>query len=123
MGSPGSWGTRMLTRRRSGRTSTARLASDGSRADRHRRIAVIAPALALVSHGWNNALASLLVAAALTARFHDPQTGRILIDGTDLREVTLASWTACDPPADRHPRRRPVTREPGVGAPVATHAH
>jgi ATP-binding cassette subfamily B protein len=29
----------------------------------------------------------------LIARFHDPQTGRILIDGTDLRQVTLASWT------------------------------
>ena len=31
---------------------------------------------------------------ALVARFADPQTGRLLIDGTDLREVTLASWTA-----------------------------
>jgi ATP-binding cassette subfamily B protein len=31
---------------------------------------------------------------ALVARFVDPQAGRILIDGTDLREVTLASWTA-----------------------------
>jgi ATP-binding cassette subfamily B protein len=28
----------------------------------------------------------------LVARFHDPQHGRILIDGTDLRQVTLASW-------------------------------
>jgi ATP-binding cassette subfamily B protein len=31
---------------------------------------------------------------ALIARFHDPQSGRILIDRTDLRQVTLASWTA-----------------------------
>ncbi len=31
---------------------------------------------------------------ALIARFHDPQTGGILIDGTDLRQVTLQSWTA-----------------------------
>jgi ATP-binding cassette subfamily B protein len=31
---------------------------------------------------------------ALVSRFVDPQTGRILIDGTDLREATLASWTA-----------------------------
>jgi ATP-binding cassette subfamily B protein len=30
---------------------------------------------------------------SLVARFADPQTGRILIDGHDLREVTLASWT------------------------------
>src|SRR6266571_4830625 len=30
---------------------------------------------------------------ALVTRFHDPQQGRILIDGTDLRQVTLASWT------------------------------
>jgi ATP-binding cassette subfamily B protein len=30
---------------------------------------------------------------ALVARFHDPQTGRIVIDGRDLREATLASWT------------------------------
>jgi ATP-binding cassette subfamily B protein len=31
---------------------------------------------------------------ALIARFVDPQAGRILVDGTDLREVTIASWTA-----------------------------
>ncbi|HKS99702.1 MAG TPA: ABC transporter ATP-binding protein [Rugosimonospora sp.] len=31
---------------------------------------------------------------ALLARFADPQAGRILIDGTDLRHATLASWTA-----------------------------
>jgi ATP-binding cassette subfamily B protein len=31
---------------------------------------------------------------ALVARFVDPQAGRILVDDTDLREVTLASWTA-----------------------------
>jgi ATP-binding cassette subfamily B protein len=31
---------------------------------------------------------------ALLARFVDPQAGRILVDGTDLRSVTLASWTA-----------------------------
>jgi ATP-binding cassette, subfamily B, bacterial len=31
---------------------------------------------------------------ALVARFVDPQAGRILVDGTDLRQVTLASWTA-----------------------------
>src|SRR5262249_17436591 len=30
---------------------------------------------------------------ALVARFADPQTGRILVDGHDLREVSLASWT------------------------------
>jgi ATP-binding cassette subfamily B protein len=30
---------------------------------------------------------------ALVARFHDPQAGRILVDGTDLRQVTLQSWT------------------------------
>jgi ATP-binding cassette subfamily B protein len=30
---------------------------------------------------------------ALVARFHDPQQGRILIDGVDLRHVTLQSWT------------------------------
>jgi ATP-binding cassette subfamily B protein len=29
---------------------------------------------------------------ALVARFHDPQTGRVVIDGRDLREATLASW-------------------------------
>jgi ATP-binding cassette, subfamily B, bacterial len=29
--------------------------------------------------------------AGLVARFHDPQHGRILIDGTDLRQVTRAS--------------------------------
>jgi ATP-binding cassette subfamily B protein len=29
----------------------------------------------------------------LVARFHDPQHGRILIDGVDLRQSTLASWT------------------------------
>jgi len=31
---------------------------------------------------------------ALVARFADPQVGRLLVDGTDLRKVTLASWTA-----------------------------
>jgi ATP-binding cassette subfamily B protein len=31
---------------------------------------------------------------SLVARFVDPQAGRVLIDGTDLREVTLASWAA-----------------------------
>ncbi len=31
---------------------------------------------------------------ALLARFADPQAGRLLVDGTDLRDVTLASWTA-----------------------------
>jgi ATP-binding cassette subfamily B protein len=31
---------------------------------------------------------------ALISRFVDPQTGRILIDDHDLREITLASWTA-----------------------------
>ncbi len=31
---------------------------------------------------------------ALLARFADPQAGQILVDGTDLREITLASWTA-----------------------------
>jgi ATP-binding cassette subfamily B protein len=30
---------------------------------------------------------------SLVARFADPNGGRILIDGHDLREVTLASWT------------------------------
>jgi ATP-binding cassette, subfamily B, bacterial len=30
---------------------------------------------------------------ALVARFADPQAGRVLVDGTDLRQVTLASWT------------------------------
>jgi len=30
---------------------------------------------------------------SLVARFQDPQAGRLLIDGTDLRDVTLASWT------------------------------
>jgi ATP-binding cassette subfamily B protein len=29
----------------------------------------------------------------LVARFVEPQSGRILVDGTDLRDVTLASWT------------------------------
>jgi ATP-binding cassette subfamily B protein len=31
---------------------------------------------------------------ALVARFVDPQAGRVLVDGSDLRQVTLASWTA-----------------------------
>jgi ATP-binding cassette subfamily B protein len=31
---------------------------------------------------------------SLVTRFVDPQAGRILIDGSDLRDVTLASWTA-----------------------------
>jgi ATP-binding cassette subfamily B protein len=31
---------------------------------------------------------------ALVARFADPQAGRIVVDGHDLRAVTLASWTA-----------------------------
>jgi ATP-binding cassette subfamily B protein len=31
---------------------------------------------------------------SLLARFVDPQAGQILVDGTDLRHVTLASWTA-----------------------------
>jgi ATP-binding cassette subfamily B protein len=31
---------------------------------------------------------------SLVARFVDPQTGRVLVDGADLREITLASWTA-----------------------------
>jgi ATP-binding cassette subfamily B protein len=31
---------------------------------------------------------------ALVARFADPQVGRLLVDGTDPRKVTLASWTA-----------------------------
>src|SRR5258707_689703 len=30
----------------------------------------------------------------LIARFHDPQHGRILIDGTDVRQVTRSSLTA-----------------------------
>jgi ATP-binding cassette, subfamily B, bacterial len=30
---------------------------------------------------------------ALVTRFVDPQDGRVLVDGTDLREVTLDSWT------------------------------
>jgi ATP-binding cassette subfamily B protein len=30
---------------------------------------------------------------ALIARFADAQTGHLLIDGTDLRQLTLASWT------------------------------
>jgi ATP-binding cassette, subfamily B, bacterial len=31
---------------------------------------------------------------SLPARFVDPQAGQILVDGTDLRQVTLGSWTA-----------------------------
>lgn len=31
---------------------------------------------------------------SLLLRFHDPESGRVLVDGVDLREVTQASWRA-----------------------------
>jgi ATP-binding cassette subfamily B protein len=57
---------------------------------------------------------------ALVARFADPQAGRILVDGHDLRTVTLASWTARlgmvfqdTLPVSREHRRQPALRPAG----------
>ncbi len=52
----------MSVRRRSGRTSRGLLASGGSWAYGRSRIALIAPALALVLRGWNNVPAGLVAA-------------------------------------------------------------
>jgi hypothetical protein len=63
MGPRGSWGTRMSTRRPSGRAVTERLAVGGSWAYARSRLGVTAPALLLVSQALNEMPRCLLIAA------------------------------------------------------------
>ena len=62
MGTRGSWGTRMSTRRPSGRAVTAWLAV-GGRAYARSRLGVTAPALVLVSQALNEVPKCVLIAA------------------------------------------------------------
>ena len=59
----------------------------------------------------------------LVARFFDPDGGRIEVDGHDLRELSLDSWTACFSMVDQAPFLFHTSIEENLryGKPEATH--
>ena len=103
-------GARAAARRSSARSSSATSAfgyDDGAGADPARRVVHACSAGQMVAIvGRSGAGKTTLV--NLLPRFYDVSGGRILIDGVDIRDVTLASLRAAD--RHRHAGDRAVRR-------------
>ncbi len=121
MGTRGSWGTRMFTRRPSGRAVTGWLAVGGCWAYARSRLGVTAPALVLVSQALNEvpkcvviaAIAILVVRAVVAVLQEAAATFVALFSNDDVRaSARYESWTAsCSAMAE----------EPYEGSPVRRH--